>query len=471
MKKLRLASLIFITYLERYFRKLSGNIRSFFKLRNLFIFLSLLIILFLLIKFFLPAFNQPTISEGFVGVYTKNNLPSTVTNLLSNSLVEIDRKGMPQPKIAEKWEVNNNSTIYIFKVKNNLYWNDGTKLKSSDIKFNLPDVEISYPDDLTIKFKLADSFSPFPSFLTTPVFKNNSLIGLGEYILTSEGKNKDFITKMDLSPKNSNQSLPRVSIKFYSDEKTARTAFELGEIDSLIGVAEVASYKETPNVAVKQIQVFNKIVAIVYNTKDNILSDKNFRRALGFSAPEIKGEERAKTSIPSSSWAFNDTVKDYLGDIEMAKSYFDKVEKGKTDTLTLTTTPIFSALGEAIIKSWQELGVNAVLRIESGIPQNFQALLIQIPIPQDPDQYPLWHSTQTNTNISKYSSPRIDKDLEDGRKTGDIEVRKEKYADFQKILLDDAPATFLYFPKFNVIYRKKIENNINKVINLQIPQN
>jgi len=154
----------------------------------------------------------------------------------------------------------------------------------------------------------------------------------------------------------------------------------------------------------------------------------------------------------------------------MAKSYFDKVEKGKENTLILTTTPVFSALGEAIIKSWKELGVNAVLRIESGIPQNFQALLIQEPIPLDPDQYAIWHSTQNKTNISNYSSPRIDKDLEDGRKTGDIEVRKEKYADFQRVLLDDAPATFLYFPKLNVIYRKKVEDNINKILPLQIPQ-
>lgn len=470
MKKLRLASLILITFLRRSIQKLSGNISNFFKIKNLFTLFSLIIILFLLIQHFFPIFNKLTISEGFIGVYTKNNLPTTVTNLLSDSLVQIDQHGIPQPKITENWTVNQDSTVFTFKIKNNLYWSDNTKLKSSDIKFNLPDVEITYPDDLTIQFKLPDSFSPFPSFLITPVFKNNSLIGLGEYKLTSEGKNKDFITKMVLNPKNLKQNLPVISIKFYSDEKIARTAFELGEIDSLIGPSEIISFKQTPDVVIKQIQVFNKIVAIIYNIKDNFLSDKNLRRALSFSAPEIKGEERAKTSIPSSSWAFNDTVKDYLGDQEMAKNYFNKVEKSKNETLTLTTTPIFSALGEAIIRSWKELGVSAVLRIESGVPQNFQALLIQFPIPLDPDQYPLWHSTQDETNISKYSSLRVDKDLEDGRKTGDIEKRKEKYADFQKVLLDDAPATFLYFPKFNIIYRKKIENNINKVINLQIPQ-
>lgn len=470
MKKLRIVFLIFLTFLGRYFQKFSGNTFNLFKLRNILIFIFLLLFLFAFINYFFPYYNQKTIAEGLIGVYTHNNLPTTVSNLLSEPLVEIDKKGSPQPKLAEIWETNKELNIYTFKLKNNLYWNDGSKLKSSDIKFNLPDVEVRYPDSSTIEFKLADSFSPFPTFLVNPIFKNNTFLGLGKYKLISEETSHNFITKMVLQPKDENQNLPVIIIHFYPDEKTARTAFELGEVDSLIGVSEISSFKDTPNVILKQIPVFNKIVAIFYNTKDNILSDKNFRRALGFSAPEIKGEERAKTSIPSSSWAFSDTVKDYLGNMEMAKSYFDKVEKGKNDTLILTTTPVFSALGEAIIKSWKDLGVNAVLRIESGIPQNFQALLIQESIPLDPDQYAIWHSTQDNTNISKYSSPRIDKDLEDGRKTGDIEIRKEKYADFQKVLLDDAPATFLYFPKLNVIYRKKVENNINKVLNIQIPK-
>lgn len=470
MKKLKLTFLILLTFFERYFQKLTGNIFIYLKLKYFIVLIFLIFFLFILVKFLIPNYSQTTISEGMIGVYTNHTLPPTVTNLLSESLVEMDKTGIPQPKLAEKWETDKEFKVYRFKLNNNLFWNDGSKVISSDLKFNLPDLEVKYPDTSTIEFKLADSFSPFPTFLANPVFKNNTFIGLGKYKVSSEETSKEFVTKLVLKPRNKDQSLPVLIIRFYPDEKTAKIAFDLGEIDSLIGVSEIKSYQGTPNIIAKQMQTFNKIVAIFYNTKDNILSDKNFRRALGFSAPEIKGEERAKNSIPSSSWAFNNSVKDYLGDIEMAKSYFDKVEKGKKDTIILTTTPIFSTLGEAIIKSWKEMGANAVLRIESGIPQNFQALLIQQPIPLDPDQYTLWHSTQGKTNISNYSSPRIDKDLEDGRKTGDIEIRKEKYADFQRVLLDDAPATFLYFPKLNIIYRKKIENNINKILNLQIPQ-
>jgi peptide/nickel transport system substrate-binding protein len=67
----------------------------------------------------------------------------------------------------------------------------------------------------------------------------------------------------------------------------------------------------------------------------------------------------------------------------------------------------------------------------------------------------LWHSSQIQiNNISKNKNVRIDKLLEDGRKTNDLEERKKIYADFQKYLLEDPPAAFLYFPYEFTVARK-----------------
>ena len=54
-----------------------------------------------------------------------------------------------------------------------------------------------------------------------------------------------------------------------------------------------------------------------------------------------------------------------------------------------------------------------------------------VDIPKDPDQYSLWHSTQTSTNISHLKNARIDKLLEDGRTELDQEIRKKIYLDFR----------------------------------------
>src|SRR5581483_10094915 len=143
------------------------------------------------------------------------------------------------------------------------------------------------------------------------------------------------------------------------------------------------------------------------------------------------------------------------------KVYLDKVKNPKAP-IVLTATSSLENVGKQVVPAWNAQGINSSLKVESGIPQNFQALLISQDIPADPDQYSLWHSTQLETNISHESSPRVDKDLEDGRKESDIDKRKASYADFQKVLLDDSPAAFLYFPKYNVVFLKKIESGLNE---------
>lgn len=410
------------------------------------------------------------VSQGIVGVYTQGNLPIVVTNLLSQPLVSLDKNGKPQPKLAASWQVNNDGTHYIFKLRKNLTWSDGTKLKAADLKFNLSDVEVSYLDDETIEFRLADSFYPFPTLLTTPVLKNGTFIGMGAYKVASSDISRNLVTRLILIPARNTPEegqLPMISVRFYPDEKTARTAFELGEVQSLVGITETHELLNQPSVKLLKIPVYNKLVAVFYNTQDSALKDKNLRKALSLAVPGIEGEEQAKSPIPPFSWAYNNSVKDYLNNPQEAKNYLTKVPQ-KDLTITLTVTPWLRDLGERIAASWKSLGVDTILRVESGMPQNFQALLTVQPIPADPDQYSLWHSTQTKTNLSKYDfNKRIDRDLEDGRRVGDIEKRKERYLDFQKNITEDLPATFLYFPKSTVIYRQKVANDLSKILPLQ----
>jgi ABC-type transport system substrate-binding protein len=120
----------------------------------------------------------------------------------------------------------------------------------------------------------------------------------------------------------------------------------------------------------------------------------------------------------------------------------------------LTTTPILLDVAEKIAQDWREIGVTTSVQVASTIPPDYQAFLAIYDIPNDPDQYATWHSSQTATNISHYANPRIDKLLEEGRLELDKEKRREIYLDFQRFLLEDAPAIFLYHPITYTITRK-----------------
>lgn len=435
------------------------------------------VIIFFLVVFFLSGMtlfisnkiSKPSFSEGIIGTYADRDLPALVTGLVSKSLITLDESGTPKPGLAKSWEVNEQATLYTLKLQDNLYWTDGTKLRVSEIDISIPGAEVKALDDNTLEFKLVDSFSPFLTLLDKPVLKKDSeMVGVGPYVVSQIKRDGIFIKRLTL--KASKDNLPEVIVKLYPSEKIAKNALKLGEIQALWGVNEIEDLSSQSNLKLYSKVNYGQLVTIFYNTKDPILSDENFRLALGYAAPVVKDEVEALTSVSPKSWAFNDEVKDFLDKPELAGADLKKVKNGKDSTITLTATSSLQDVGEEVVNAWNKSGVKAVLRVESGIPQNFQALLITQKIPSDPDQYSLWHSTQNETNISQFSSPRVDKDLEDGRKAVDMETRKDRYQDFQKVLLDHAPATFLYFPKYNVVYFKKIESVFKQILDLQINQ-
>ncbi|HLC87954.1 MAG TPA: ABC transporter substrate-binding protein [Patescibacteria group bacterium] len=422
--------------------------------------------------FYLKMDKQVKVKEGIVGTHEERDLPETVLNLISKPLIKIDKSGNPVPELIQSWEISNEGKVYRLKLKPDLSWSDGRKVKASEIYISIADVEITAPDDQTLEFKLAEAFSPFPTLLNKPILRKApvefgfELVGVGPYKVLNKKKDGPFVKKIDFDI--ADKSFPRVSVTFFPNEKIAKTALKLGEVQSLLGVIEPDDLNFN-NLAKKELTNFNQLVTIFLNTEDPLLSDENLRLSLAYSAPEFANAEIARTSLSPHSWAFNPNVKDYLNNKTKALESLKKVEKGKDETITLTVTSSLKDTGEKVVEAWNNLGLKTVLRVESGTPQNFQALLITQNIPADPDQYSLWHSTQKDkTNISKIASPRIDKDLEDGRKNADPEVRKQKYQDFQKILLDQAPAIFLYFPKYEVVYMKKIGVDLDKVLPIQL---
>src|SRR5260221_13518385 len=120
---------------------------------------------------------------------------------------------------------------------------------------------------------------------------------------------------------------------------------------------------------------------------------------------------------------------------------------------TIHTLSKYMLAAKIVQNAWDKIGVKTKIVVVQDIPQHFQIFLGDFTVSKDPDQYTLWHSYQSN-NITNFKSPRIDKILEDGRKTLAQDERVKIYSDFQKYLLDEQPATFLYFPYLYTVTRK-----------------
>jgi peptide/nickel transport system substrate-binding protein len=387
---------------------------------------------------------------GYVGKFTYENLPLEIQEKISMGLTTISPDGRVLPQLAQSWEINKEGREYIFTLKDNLFWQDGKPLKAQDINYKFNDVTTKVLDEKRIKFELKEPFSPFLSVVSQPIFKKG-MVGVGEYKVKKIKRSGQTIQQIYLL---SRKIQKKIIFKFYPTEETLKTAFKLGEIDVAKEIVNPDEFNSWPRVKITPEVKYNRFVALFFNTRNPKFSEKSFRQALAY-ALQKKWPYRALTPINPYSWAYNPNVKPYNFDLEKAKKLLEKTKKDNQPVkeIELSTIPSLVNIAEEIKRDWEVLGINCRIKLITNLDESFEIILAPQEVSPDPDQYVFWHSTQ-ELNITKYKSPKIDKLLEDGRKTLDETRRKEIYLEFQKSLAEELPAIFLFHP---IVY------NISKI--------
>jgi peptide/nickel transport system substrate-binding protein len=439
------------------------NLRYIFRLIGAFIvrFKVLIIIsvcvgigFFFLLRYIFPLLIETTtLRIGVTGRYTLSDLPNSVLSMIGDGLTKLDANGNVEPDMAASWETPDKGKTWTFTLKDNLYWQDGKKVVSADIVYRFSDVTVERPDAKTITFKLQNPYSAFPSVVSRPAFKSG-LLGTGKYRVTNISLNGSVVERLSL--RDNNREV--IVYKFNPTEEKTKLALELGQVDRILDVLDPSPLNTWGKMKITEKSDTGQYVGVFFNTQDKLLTEKNLRQALSYAIDKSTlGGKRAIGPISADSWAFNPQVKPYDYDPVKAKSMIDDYKKSaklSDISINLSTTPVLLVAAETVVKDWQAVGVNVNLQVISQIPSDYQAFLAIFDIPDDPDQYSMWHSTQTATNITHYQNPRIDKLLEDGRSEINIDARKKIYFDFQRFLVEDSPAAFLYYPTTYSIGRK-----------------
>lgn len=420
-------------------------IQAFFKRFKAIIIVGIFfgILVFLALVFLFPSLNASSLRVGVTGRFLADQLPDNITTMISEGLTVVDENGNVSPGIAKSWESSDGGKTWIFKLDENKEWQDGKKVVSKDITYEFTDAQIEKIDDSTIKFNLNSQFSAFPIIVSKPLFKKG-LLGTRDWKVKKISLTAGYVQKLTIV----NLKKDKITFKFYPSDERLKLGFKLGEIDVIDKLQDIEEFKDWKIVDIKPNVSINNFVAIFLNTENEKLSEKSVRLALNYAIDKNREiEERAISPISFNSWAFNSQVKPYNKDMEKTKEL-------KDFKIKLSTLPNLLKTAETVAKQWTEAGATVEVEVVTGIPEQFDAFLATVDIPKDPDQYSLWHSTQTTTNISRYKNPRIDKLLEDGRTELDQEARKKSYFDFQRFLVEDSPAIFLYHPTFYTITRK-----------------
>ncbi|KUK98096.1 MAG: Putative ABC transporter substrate binding protein [Anaerolineaceae bacterium 46_22] len=130
----------------------------------------------------------------FLDLY--NEPDRDVDQLIFNSLVKFDSRGIPQSDLAESWGVSRDGTVYNFSLRTDVYWHDGEPFNSQDVlyttgllqsKHNLipedlrnfwAEVEVVALSDIQLQFLLPEPFAPFLDYLSFGILPEHILGGL-----------------------------------------------------------------------------------------------------------------------------------------------------------------------------------------------------------------------------------------------------------------------------------------------------
>ena len=452
-------------------------------------------------------FGKPTYIEGLVGevntlnpIYQETLAEKEINSFLFHGLSKVASDGSIEVDLAESFS-RKSATTYEFKLKENIFWQDGLPVIADDVihtieltqkpnpssrlATNFKDVKMIKIDEKTIQFKLKEPFSPF--IVNTTVGLIPKHISLEEYRPVGNGEFK--VVEISARKVIIESEKIKLIFKLYKTKEEAKLALKLGDIDGLGGLSflDIEEFKFWPNISIYSSDLTQRQVVLFFNTSNKLLSSKEIRQAFSYAIPKelvtrILPEfslNISDSSLPLGNWA--ETKNETLTEYNIAESqkllkklgwkkkgdYYTKGEQRLSLNLATSDDPELLEEANLIKDSLKTLGVEVSIQSlptvelkERVIPErNFETLLIIQELGIDPDQYSLWHSSQkNNANISSLSSDKIDKVLEDGRREFDRGKRKSFYKTFNRILIDETPAVFLYYPKYFWLVNSRVEN-------------
>lgn len=427
-------------------------------------------------SFFLSIMPTTQYIEGITGqpqsflphqAVTQNDV--TISKLIYKGLFNYDIYGSLIPDLAESWSVSEDGLVYTVTLKPNQYWTDGTLITSEDVIYtafkhpSLQQVGTDQVDERTVRFYLPNKFSPFLSMLTNSVMKADSEENYDKLIPASNGRFRvlkvnrsgPVIKEVVLLNNDESQPIKKLVFRYYSNEDELVTAVKLGEID---GFMADKKHDDLENLTNHRFPVQDVYYALFMNVENEKLSDLVTREKLAkvINIDNLIYDKGISVEGPISRSVFTNPDLDYdLYDPEF------KEDLELNLTLVIPDLKVHEEIATVIKQIWHErLDVN--LDIEKRdpktflettiIPRNYEIVLYGQEVGRDPGRYVNWHSTQKEypgLNLSKFEHIRSDRALEEGRNAVDNVERQKHYDEFQKVIMEQVPAIFLYHPYKN----------------------
>jgi peptide/nickel transport system substrate-binding protein len=416
-------------------------------------------------------------------------------------------------KLAESWELDPSGKRAVFKLRQGVKSNWGNELTAEDVRwtwnraFELGALGAFYtavsglkrPEDIKVEDKYVVSFnveSPNPLLLKihtnlyTPVYDSvkckaeggtedpwarkfieNNSAGFGPYQLQqlTRGQQAVFQARPDYYA-----GKPAIDTVIFKEVPTSASRVQLlqgGAVDiaQYLQPLEIISMKSVPTVAVETVPA-SFMIWVELNAKIPPFDNVDVRRAMNFAFPQQEVITAVYQDLanplngcmPNIYPGFSPDFYSYSYDLDKAKQLLEKGGQGKGFKTTLAYNagdPVQEPIAIIYQSALRKIGVELELKkVPAGSFYNFvterkQPMIFYVDSPWCPDpgySLTLYFDSKSYVNYSNYANAEVDKLLAEMAATADEKVRLEKAKQAQKIIMDEAPWTFVVYPNYTM---------------------
>ena len=329
----------------------------------------------------------------------------------------------------------------------------------------------------------------FPDISKSPL--NKKPVGTGPYRFV-EWKTGEKVA-FDASPDyfEGKPYISRVITRVIPDQATMFLELKAGGVDTMaltppqyVRQTETAEFRKSYN---KYKYTASGYTYLGFRLSHPFFTDRRVRQAIAHAADKkalIDGVllglgQEATGPYKPGTWAYNPNVRKYPHDPARAKALLAEagwkekegvlVKDGKPFEFTVLTNAGNEARAKtaAILQqNLAEVGIRMKIRTvewaafinEFIDKRKFDAVILGWNITPDPDQFDIWHSSKTGPkelNHVGFANPEVDRLLDEGRGTFDLEKRKKAYFRIQEILAEEQPYVFLFVPEALPVVRNR----------------
>lgn len=411
--------------------------------------------------------------------------------LIYDRLFSIDPyTGEISPSLVKSY-LQTTDTVWIFSLRDDVYFHDGSRLTAQDVKFSLERAkhservkaqlstlkEVQALDDFTVKVVLNEPYQPFLAKLCltgcsivskAAVEKDGGRfqpIGTGPYRLTEWRVGDRILLERFERYFGGMPPTPRLVMRAIPDNQARLHALETGEIQvaEWLDAADFEKIIENPDL--KLLQVPSVTVAhIALNVTKPPLNNVLVRRAIAHAIDKetlvretLLGNGRAATTVlgPSIS-GYYDKMEGFPYDPQQAKKLLAQVGYPNGFTLELLTVqPAFDFCLPLLQQNLADVGITLKVvpldsttffkKINAGEQMAHIGTWNNVILDPDRSVDPFYSPNfGAASNRMRYKSARVDALIEQGRSISDAQTRAEIYRELQEIVVLDCPWVPLY---------------------------